>query len=199
MKLRKIATSSLVIGAALMSAQGWAQQAATPAEPATSVPAEPATVPPASGTSATPAQPGTTPVPASEPAATTAQPAPAPSDPVTQPAPSGQAETTPAPAAPTEPAPAQQAQAAPASGTTQVAAFVDQQFPQADADGDGSLSATEFQPWISKLKSAELQSAGKPADAAEVQTYAANAFASADKDSNKLVTKAELTQFLGQG
>ncbi|MBB5986207.1 EF-hand domain-containing protein [Sphingobium lignivorans] len=98
----------------------------------------------------------------------------------------------------TQPAPQAPAQTAeaPAEGKPQVVAFVDQQFPQADADGDGSLSPTEFEPWIKALKTAELQSSGGTVDEAEVTTYASNAFATADADGNKLVSKDELTQFL---
>jgi hypothetical protein len=186
MTIKTLTASSLIIGAALMSAQSWAQQMATPTEPATAAPAQPATT----------AVPASAPAPATGDPVTTAQPAPDPSDPVNQPAPVDQAQTTPAPTSPTQPAPAQQAQAAPAAGASPVIAFVDQQFPQADANGDGSLSPTEFEPWIAKFKAAELQSAGKPVVAAEVKTYASNAFATADKDANKLVSKVELTQFL---
>ncbi|MBN8829666.1 MAG: EF-hand domain-containing protein [Sphingomonadales bacterium] len=95
----------------------------------------------------------------------------------------------------------EQAQANPAQSSstgTQVASFVDQQFPTVDTDADGALTQTEFEGWISKLKTAELQSSGKPVDAAEVRTYAQNAFLTADKDADKKVTKAEVAQFFGQ-
>jgi hypothetical protein len=108
----------------------------------------------------------------------------------------GWAQEASAPSDPTTAAPADPAPAPPAAANTQVAAFVDQQFPQADADGNGSLSKTEFEPWIAKFKAAET---GKQAADADVKTYATNAFASADKDADKLVSKVELKQFLSQG
>lgn len=168
---KTLTTSTLIAGAALIGAQAWAQQTAAPA------------------------QPGTTDVPASQPSTAL-------SDPVSQPAPAGEAQGALEPASPAQPAaPDQSADAAaatPASGNPQVVAFVDQQFPSADADGDGKLSAAEFEGWISKIKAAELAQTGKPVVEAEVKTYASNAFANADKDADKAVTKTELTQFLSQ-
>lgn len=167
-------TSSLAL-AALIAATPAMLHAQTTDAPMNPVPATNPGAPAPTETAPAPtdmAQPNTTDIPASEP---TTQP--------TQPAPQ---------------APAQSAQAPVEgnAGNAQVVAFVDQQFPQADADGDGSLSPTEFQPWIKALKSAELQSSGGTVDEAEVTTYASNAFATADADGNKLITKDELTQFL---
>lgn len=86
------------------------------------------------------------------------------------------------------------AQAAPSN--PQVVAFVDSQFPSADADGNGTLTAAEFTAWISKLKAAELEKAGQ-ADPAAVKTYADNALLTADTDKDGIVTKAELVKFFG--
>lgn len=202
MTTRTMTASGFVIAAALVATQGWAQQTTAP-DPAAPFPAETQAPAPA------PIQPDTTDIPASEPATepadplTTAQPGTAPYDP-TQPAPVDQAQAptdpVPAPADP-DPAPVEQAQAAPAepeAGSPQVVAFVDQQFPALDADGDGKLTQAEFEGWISQLKTAELESAGQPVDQTEVQTYAQNAFLSADRDADKLVTKEEVTQFFAQ-
>jgi len=99
-------------------------------------------------------------------------------------------------AGPADAAPA--AQPAPAANP-QVVAFVDQEFPQADTDGDGKLSEAEFKAWITKLKLAELQAQNKPVVQAEVDTYATNAFAMADKDTDKLVDKNDLVTFFNGG
>jgi hypothetical protein len=79
----------------------------------------------------------------------------------------------------------------------QVAALVNTQFPRYDSDQSGTLSQPEFARWIGDLKKAEAQATGKASSAAEISTYAGNAFVSADKDQDKSVTKAELTTFLG--
>lgn len=79
-----------------------------------------------------------------------------------------------------------------------VAAFVEQQFAEADANGDGVLTPEEFQPWMAELKAAESSEAGQSADKQDPQTYASNAFAAADADGDGQVSKVELTQFLGQ-
>jgi hypothetical protein len=101
-----------------------------------------------------------------------------------------ESEAAPAPeAAPAEPA-------APAQNP-QIVAFVDSQFPAADANSDGTLTAVEFTTWISGLKTAEQQKAGQPADAAAAKAYADNALANADKDKDGVLTKAELVTFFG--
>jgi len=95
-------------------------------------------------------------------------------------------------------APAEAAAPAPAANP-QIVAFVDQEFPQADADGDGKLSEAEFKAWITKLKLAELQAQNKPVDQAQVDTYATNAFSMTDKDSDKLVSRDDLVSFFSGG
>ncbi|MFT3966326.1 MAG: EF-hand domain-containing protein [Sphingobium sp.] len=90
------------------------------------------------------------------------------------------------------------AQAAPAATTNaQVAAVVEAGFPKYDADKDGKLSEAEFKQWISDLKTQELTAQGKPADPAAVSQYAAAALAAADTDKDGVVTKQDLTTFLG--
>ncbi len=198
MLIRNISASTFVIAAALAGSQAWAQDSAAPAAaPTTSDPASAAPAPAepaAPAAQPTPAQPDTTAIPASEPAASPRANA-GPAEPATQTAQPG---SPPAEPTSTAPAPAQQAQAEPAqpaSGATQVAAFVDSQFPALDADKDGALTTTEFEGWITRLKTAELEQAGKPVNAQEVKTYAQNALRTADKDSDKKVSKAEATQF----
>jgi len=194
MLIKAISASTIVIAAALIGSQGaLAQEATTP--DAVSTTNKPGT--------STPAQPNTTTIPPSDPAispqaSTTSEGSStqaAPAEAATQTAQPTQPPPDPASSAP---APAEQAQAAPAeptAGSPQVAAFVESQFPSLDVDADGALTTTEFEGWISKLKTAELQSAGKPINAEEVKVYAQNALLNADKDSDKKVTKAEATQF----
>ena len=74
--------------------------------------------------------------------------------------------------------------------------FVDQQFPTADADKDGTVTAVEFTSWITNLKTAEQQKAGQ-VDAAAAKTYADNALAKADGDKDGTLTKTELVKFFG--
>lgn len=104
----------------------------------------------------------------------------------------------PAPAAPAT-APGAAAPAAPAPATPPnptVVAFVDQQFPTADANKDGTVTAAEFTAWITNLKTAEQQKAGQ-ADPAAAKTYADNALAKADSDKDGNLTKTELVKFFG--
>ncbi|MBO9575449.1 MAG: hypothetical protein J7494_06930 [Sphingobium sp.] len=91
---------------------------------------------------------------------------------------------------------AQAAAPAPA-GNPQITAFVDYQFPNADTDKNGTLTATEFTTWVGGLKAAELQKAGQAADAATVKSYADNALANADADKDGTLSKAELVKFFG--
>lgn len=140
-----------------------------------------------------------------------AAPAPAPA-PAAQPAPNQAQVGVPgdaaagsnAPAAATETDPNATAQAAPAAGAgaattqnAQVAAVIEAGFPKYDADHDGKLSEAEFKQWISDLKTQEIASQGKPADPAAVTQYSAAALAAADKNRDSVVTKDELTSFLG--
>jgi len=97
------------------------------------------------------------------------------------------------PSVSSQPAPAQ-APAAPPN--PQVVMFVDQQFPTADADKDGKVTALEFTNWITNLKTAEQQKAGQ-VDAAAAKTYADNALAKADGDKDGTLTKTELVKFFG--
>ncbi|MBE2993356.1 EF-hand domain-containing protein [Sphingomonas sp. CFBP 13603] len=84
----------------------------------------------------------------------------------------------------------------PATGS-QVAQVVDTEFPTYDKNGDGKLSATEFGGWMVALKS-KTDPTTKP-DAPETKKWVSTAFAQADTDKNKSLTKTELTSFLSQG
>lgn len=97
-----------------------------------------------------------------------------------------------APAAPADNA----AQAAAPAANPQIVAFVDHQYPIADTDGDGTLTAAEFTAWIRGLKAAELEKAGQP-DPAAAQTYADTALANADVDKDAVLGKDELVKFFG--
>jgi hypothetical protein len=97
------------------------------------------------------------------------------------------------PPAGTESAPAQTAEAQPATGA-QIADVVGTEFPTYDKNGDGSLSATEFSAWMVALKTASDPSTKATAPA--TKTWVATAFAQADADKNKKVSKGELTTFL---
>lgn len=103
------------------------------------------------------------------------------------------------PAGPEGAAPAEAAPAAPAApaANPQIVAFVDYQFPAADADKNGTLTAAEFTTWVGGLKAAEMQKAGQAPDAAAVKTYADSALATADKDKDAVLSKDELVKFFG--
>ncbi|MDO7842603.1 EF-hand domain-containing protein [Sphingomonas immobilis] len=148
-----------------------------------------------------PADPQTTPA-APAAAAPTAPAAPVQTTPV-DPSAAAPAAAAPAPTAqaPADPAVAQAAPAQttgqPASAATQVAAVVDNEFSTYDKNKDGTLDKAEFGAWMVALKSASDPST--KADAPATKTWVGQAFASADKDKSKSVSKTELTGFLSQG
>lgn len=84
-----------------------------------------------------------------------------------------------------------------ASGAAQVAQVVETEFPTYDKNADGSLSATEFGSWMLALRSAS--DASVKAGSKEMKSWTATAFAQADTDKSKSVSKAELTGFLAKG
>lgn len=105
--------------------------------------------------------------------------------------------TTPQSGAPTDPVPMQSAaREQPATGS-QVAQVVDTEFPSYDKNGDGKLSAAEFAGWMVALKT-KTDPSTKP-DAPETKKWVSAAFAQADTDKNKSLTKTEVTSFLTQG
>lgn len=125
-----------------------------------------------------------------------AQEAPPASDP-TAPAPAS--EPAPAPEAATQPAPAsgQPAPSGAAATPAQVAQIVDQEFASYDADSTGDLNEAEFGAWMKKLRAATDPSVDP--ESADVKTWIGQAFAAADGDKSKSVSKTELTGFLSRG
>ena len=106
----------------------------------------------------------------------------------------------PATTAQADPAAPQAMGAAPteqAATGSQVAQVVDSEFPTYDKDSDGKLSQTEFAGWMDALK-AKTDPSAKPNTAAAKKWNTA-AFAQADTDKSKSVTKEELTGFLSKG
>ncbi len=115
------------------------------------------------------------------------------------------AQTTPAapqdaPATSADPAQPTAEPAAPAqvqATGSQIAQVVDTQFPTYDKDGDGKLNKAEFAQWMVALKSQSDPST--KADAPATKKWIGSAFAQADTDKDKAVSKTELTGFLSQG
>jgi hypothetical protein len=102
----------------------------------------------------------------------------------------------PAPAPAAEPA----ASAVPAALSKEdtVKQVVETEFPTYDADSSGDLNTAEFNLWLTALKgkSDEAKGATQPKPAAEMNTWLKGAFAKADTDKSKNVSKAELQSFL---
>lgn len=117
--------------------------------------------------------------------------------PVTDPQP---APATPMDSATTAATPADTTQAAatqPATSGDQVASVVETEFPTYDANKDGKLEKTEFASWMVKLKQASDPKA--TATDPKTKSWVNSAFAQADKDKSKSVSKPELIGFLSQG
>lgn len=102
-----------------------------------------------------------------------------------------------APADATQTATAQPATTQPATGADQVASVVETEFPTYDANKDGKLEKAEFASWMVKLKQASDPKA--TATDAKTKSWVNSAFAQADKDKSKSVSKPELIGFLSQG
>ncbi|MEO6215001.1 MAG: EF-hand domain-containing protein [Sphingomonas sp.] len=117
----------------------------------------------------------------------------------TSPAPAqdSQAATQPVPADPAA-QPVQQATAEPAvTGAAQIAQVVNTEFPTYDKDKSGTLNQSEFGTWMVALK--EKSDPSTKPDSPATKKWVDQAFASADKDKSKSLSKAELTGFLTQG
>jgi hypothetical protein len=133
--------------------------------------------------------------PVATPGAMTAQTDPAKPVSSAAPVPAEQAAQPAVPAGSAQPAPAQQA-VRPASGQ-QVAQIVNTEFASYDRDKNGTLNEQEFGAWMVALKTAADPSTR--ADAPATKVWMTQAFAQADTDKNKAVSKAELTGFLSAG
>lgn len=110
-----------------------------------------------------------------------------------QPAGSTSAAAQAATSAPVQPA----TPATPASAAAQVSAVINSEFPVYDADKSGELNEAEFSKWLVALKTKELETTGKTMPQADLTAWASAAFASADTDKSTMVSKPELTRFLG--
>ena len=97
---------------------------------------------------------------------------------------------------PVAPAPVAEAAPAKANASTQVAQVVEADFPTYDTDKNGELSETEFAAWMLKLKASAPAQAGAPTAEAELKAWTGQAFAQADVDKSKAISKGELTNFL---
>jgi hypothetical protein len=131
-------------------------------------------------TQAAPTGAATTPV---DPSTSATQAAPAQAAPVTQPDPATQTAQTTAEAG------------QPATGD-QIAQIVEAEFPKYDKDGKGQLNEQQFGEWMVALRSASEP--GMTADKPEMKSWVKQAFASADADKSKAISKAELTKFLSK-
>lgn len=98
---------------------------------------------------------------------------------------------------PSTPPPADQPAAGTPATSAQIAAVVDSQFPTYDKDGDGALNAAEFATWMTALRTAS--NPGATTDGATLAKWANAAFAQADVDQSKSVSKAEFVSFLSKG
>ncbi|CAN5466442.1 hypothetical protein BH09PSE4_BH09PSE4_12140 [soil metagenome] len=89
------------------------------------------------------------------------------------------------------------AEPAPVTTPTGIAQVVNSEFPTYDKDASGALSESEFSAWMVALKTASDPKTD-PASAA-VKSWVSGAFAQADADKSKTVSKDELTGFLSAG
>ena len=108
--------------------------------------------------------------------------------------PAGPADPAPAPAQ-SGPAPVDSPSAtpdAPVAKASPAAQMVDREFSSYDLDKNGSLSETEFAAWVGKLR----KPAADGAPQQDPQQFSASLFARADTDSNKEVSKSEMTTLL---
>ena len=93
-------------------------------------------------------------------------------------------------------APEAEAAAKPAAAGTPAGDIINREFAGYDKDGDGVLNEAEFDAWMVALKKASDPTTD--ATGLDTKTYLTKAFAQADADKSKTVSKAELTTFLSQ-
>ena len=109
------------------------------------------------------------------------------------PMPSTQADAMPTPIQPEAPVSAASVDAKAATVTQ----LIEIEFPSYDVDKSGDLNQSEFSKWVLALHSkAEQAQAATAMDTKAKMTWAKNAFATADADKSKKVTKVELNAFL---
>jgi hypothetical protein len=81
--------------------------------------------------------------------------------------------------------------------TATVTQIIETEFPSYDADKSGELTQPEFTAWVLALHSkAEEAQAATKLDAAAKAKWAKDAFATADADKSKKISKAEMSSFL---
>lgn len=80
--------------------------------------------------------------------------------------------------------------------SAQVAKVVDAEFPVYDANKTGDLEQPEFNKWVLALHAASNDPNAKAMDEAAKAKWATDAFASADTDKNKKISKTEISKFL---
>lgn len=83
------------------------------------------------------------------------------------------------------------------AGTAQIAQVVETEFPTYDKNADGALNTSEFGSWMVALRTAS--DPATKAGSKEMKAWTSSAFAQADIDKSKSVSKAELTGFLAKG
>jgi outer membrane biosynthesis protein TonB len=111
-------------------------------------------------------------------------------------------EAAPAPAEPMTAAPMDPAtQAAPTAPAPEpkevtVQKLVDAEFPTYDANKNGDLDQAEFSKWVLALQGAASDPKAAAMDDAAKAKWAKAAFASADADKSKKVSKDEMNKFL---
>lgn len=180
--------SSIMVSAPVLAQDKPADALAAPATQASPAQTMPTTPPTATDPAANPSPRAATPIDDAM-KTMTAQTDPAkPADPAA-PQDAQTAQATPA-------SPATQTAAQPASGPAQVAQVVNSEFPAYDKDANGTLSQAEFASWMVALKTKSDPST--KADSPATKAWVSQAFASADKDKNKSLSKDELTGFLAQ-
>jgi hypothetical protein len=108
-----------------------------------------------------------------------------------------QSPADPATSTPTDPS-AQTTTAAPAaeSRAVTVEKLVDAEFPTYDANSNGDLDQAEFSKWVLALQGASGDPKAAAMDETAKNNWAQAAFASADADKSKKVSKEEMNKFL---
>lgn len=96
-------------------------------------------------------------------------------------------------AAPQSAVPPSDASAATPAPVQDAKAIIAAEFPIYDKDSSGALNKGEFETWMVALKS---KSDTAPMKAAEKASWVKTAFTTADKDKDKAVSLAELTDYL---
>lgn len=186
--------TAMLVSALALSAPAVAQSQKPASKPVTTAPAKPQTSPAADTQDVTAP---VTPTTAADAAPVAGQTAPAEQAAAAAPQTTPANPVAPAETAATSTAPAGGAEPAAVTGATQIAQVVSTEFPTYDKNADTNLDKTEFGAWMVALKTAS-DPATKPGDPATVK-WIDGAFASADADKSKAVSKDELTKYLSQG